>query len=292
MTGGAAGIGGGVSRRLAAAGATVVVNDIDPDLLAAAVADDRGRRRDRRRRAGRHPPTTTPWPPWLARPRSVADGRIDVLVNNVGDYRPNGRFLKTGPDDWNALYALNFEHVLRCTRAIAPAMVERGAGSIVNVSTVEAFRGIPANAVYSAFNAAVNAFTRSLAVELGRDGVRVNAIAPDLADTLQTPAASMLRGRDPEMVRHWVPLGRFGQPDDYGDVVVFLAIRHGALRHRPCHPRRRRDPGRQRLVPASRRTGLDQSPRRALSAARPRISGGAASRRRRGCRRRHGGSSR
>jgi 2-hydroxycyclohexanecarboxyl-CoA dehydrogenase len=155
--------------------------------------------------------------------RSVADGRIDVLVNNVGDYRPNGRFLKTGPDEWSALYAMNFEHVLRCTRAMAPAMVDRGSGSIVNVSTVEAFRGIPANAVYSAFNAAVNAFTRSLAVELGRDGVRVNAIAPDLADTLQTPAASMLRGRDPGLVRHWVPLGRFGEPEDYGDVVVFLA---------------------------------------------------------------------
>jgi 2-hydroxycyclohexanecarboxyl-CoA dehydrogenase len=153
----------------------------------------------------------------------VADRRIDVLVNNVGDYRPNGRFLKTGPDEWNALYAINFEHVLRTTRALAPAMVERGTGSIVNVSTVEAFRGIPANAVYSAFNAAVNAFTRSLAVELGRHGVRVNAIAPDLADTLQTPVASMLRGRPPDMVRHWVPLGRFGHPDDYADVVVFLA---------------------------------------------------------------------
>ncbi len=222
VTGGAAGIGGGVSRRLAEAQATVVLNDIDPDLLAAAVAeiDAAGGtaiavpgdiRRDETVAA-------------VARTAgSVAGGRIDVLVNNVGDYRPNGRFLKTGPDEWNALYALNFEHVLRCTRAMAPAMVERGAGSIVNVSTVEAFRGIPANAVYSAFNAAVNAFTRSLAVELGRDGVRVNAIAPDLADTLQTPAASMLRGRDPEMIRHWVPLGRFGQPDDYGDVVVFLA---------------------------------------------------------------------
>jgi NAD(P)-dependent dehydrogenase (short-subunit alcohol dehydrogenase family) len=77
--------------------------------------------------------------------------------------------------------------------------------------------------VYSAFNAGVNAFTRSLAVELGRKGVRVNAIAPDLADTLQTPAEMMLAGRDEALVRNWVPLGRFGQPDDYGDVVVFLA---------------------------------------------------------------------
>jgi NAD(P)-dependent dehydrogenase (short-subunit alcohol dehydrogenase family) len=148
---------------------------------------------------------------------------VDVLVNNVGDYRPNGRFLRTTEDDWHALYAVNLEHVFRLTHAIAPAMAERGKGSIVNVSTVEAFRGIPANAVYSAFNAGVNAFTKSLAVELGRDGVRVNAIAPDLADTLQTPAEAMLRGRPPEMTRHWLPLGRFGQPDDYGDVVLFLA---------------------------------------------------------------------
>jgi NAD(P)-dependent dehydrogenase (short-subunit alcohol dehydrogenase family) len=222
VTGGGGGIGRGVSRRLAAAGATVVVNDIDRGLLDEVVADIEATGSPAVAVPGdiRRPDTVTTLAEAAA---AVAGGRIDVLVNNVGDYRPNGRFLKTGPDDWAALYALNFEHVLRCTRAIAPAMVERGAGSIVNVSTVEAFRGIPANAVYSAFNAAVNAFTRSLAVELGRDGVRVNAIAPDLADTLQTPVASMLRGRDPNMVRHWVPLGRFGQPDDYGDVVVFLA---------------------------------------------------------------------
>jgi NAD(P)-dependent dehydrogenase (short-subunit alcohol dehydrogenase family) len=222
VTGGAAGIGGGCSRRLAAAGATVVINDIDPRLLASTVGEIEAAGGTALGLPGdiRAEDTVTAL---TEAGRSVADGRIDVLVNNVGDYRPNGRFLKTGPDEWNALYAVNFEHVLRCTRAMAPAMVAAGSGSIVNVSTVEAFRGIPANAVYAAYNAAVNAFTRSLAVELGRHGVRVNAIAPDLADTLQTPAASMLRGRDPDMVRHWVPLGRFGAPDDYGDVVVFLA---------------------------------------------------------------------
>jgi NAD(P)-dependent dehydrogenase (short-subunit alcohol dehydrogenase family) len=222
VTGGAAGIGGAVSRRLAAEGATVVVNDIDDALLAACTSDITA--------AGgavvacpgdiRDAETVERVAETAA---AVDDGRIDVLVNNVGDYRPNGRFLKTDPEQWEALYALNLEHVFRCTRAMAPAMVARRSGSIVNVSTVEAFRGIPANAVYAAFNAGVNAFTKSLAVELGRDGVRVNAIAPDLADTLQTPAASMLRGRDPSLIRSWVPLGRFGEPDDYADVVVFLA---------------------------------------------------------------------
>jgi 2-hydroxycyclohexanecarboxyl-CoA dehydrogenase len=222
ITGGAGGIGGGTARRLATEGATVVVNDVDEGALSATVAEIT--------RAGG---SAVPVPGDIRLSPSVAtladaahaqaDGRIDVLVNNVGDYRPNGRFLRTTEEDWAALHALNFEHVLRCTRALAPAMVERGSGSIVNVSTVEASRGIPANAVYSAYNAAVEAFTRSLAVELGGEGVRVNAIAPDLADTLQTPAETMLRGRDPSLLRSWVPLGRFGEPADYADVVLFLA---------------------------------------------------------------------
>ena len=224
VTGGAAGIGGGITRRFAAEGAVVVVNDIDDDLLATALADVEaagaraiGVGGDIRQASTVERLTQAAF--------DVDGGRVDVLVNNVGDYRPNGRFLTTDPDAWRALYEINLGHVFACTHAIAPAMVARGSGSIVNVSTVEAFRGIPGNAVYSAFNAGVNAFTRSLAVELGREGVRVNAIAPDLADTLQTPEAAMRRDRDPAMWRSWLPLGRPGQPEDYGDVVVFLASR-------------------------------------------------------------------
>ena len=222
VTGGGGGIGGGVSRRLAGEGATVVVNDIDQGLLAGTVADIEETGATVLPVVGdiRAQATIDE----LARVASSVDkGRVDILVNNVGDYRPSGRFLATSSKEWDALYAINLEHVFRCTRAMAPGMVERGSGSIVNVSTVEAFRGIPNCAVYSAFNAGINAFTRSLAVELGPSGVRVNAIAPDLADTLQTPATLMLRGRDVGMVRHWSPLGHFGQPDEYADVVVFLA---------------------------------------------------------------------
>ena len=215
VTGGGAGIGGGIARRLAAAGAVVVINDIDGDAAhgnAERIAGAGGRCEvvvgDIRE------------PEVVDR---VCAAGADVLVNNVGDYRPFGRFVKTTEDDWHGQYAINFEHVLRCTHRVLPGMVDRRRGSIVNVSTVEALRGIPGHAVYSAYNAAVVAFTRSLAVEVGRHGVRVNAIAPDVADTPQTTAESKLRGRDPALVASWVPLGRFGDPDDYGDVVVFLA---------------------------------------------------------------------
>jgi 2-hydroxycyclohexanecarboxyl-CoA dehydrogenase len=222
VTGGAGGIGEGIARSLHGAGATLILNDINETRLAALA--------DELRATGTAPHLV----PGDIRDEStvtrvaetasgVDDGRVDVLVNNVGDYRPPGRFFKTTPAEWHALYAINFEHVLRLTHAIAPLMVANGCGSIVNVTTVEAHRGIPRNAVYSAYKAAIWAFTRSLAVELGNDGVRVNAIAPDMADTFQTPATMMLGDRDPALVRCWIPLGRFGEPADYGDVVLFLA---------------------------------------------------------------------
>ncbi len=222
VTGGAAGIGGGISRRFAAEGATVVLNDIDAGLLAAAVADIEaigaravGVHGDIREQA-----TVDR----LADAALAVDGgRVDVLVNNVGDYRPNGRFLKTGPDDWRALYDINLGHVLACTRAIAPAMVERRSGSIVNVSTVEAFRGIPNQVVYSAFKAGVTQFTKSLALDLGNDGVRVNAIAPDLTETIQVPYSAWVKPEQEELIPTWVPVGRFGTPDDIAGCAVFLA---------------------------------------------------------------------
>lgn len=223
VTGGGAGIGGGISRRLARAGATVVLNDVDAAVAERAAGDIRDAGGRCRVVVGDIcDPAVVAAVAEAA--TAVADGRVDVLVNNVGDFRPASRtFLHSTEEQWQALYEINLLHVFRLTHALLPVMVERRSGAIVNVSTVEAFRGIPGHAVYSAFNAGVSAFTKSLAVEVGRYGVRVNAIAPDLADTPQTPAAAMLRGRDPALIRTWLPLGRFGTPDDYAAVVEFLA---------------------------------------------------------------------
>ena len=223
VTGGGAGIGGGVSRVLAGEGAVVVMNDIDASIAAENVAriEAAGGRAvavigDIRDKAT------------VERLREVAlevgEGRIDVLVNNVGDFRfGGGLFVNTTEEGWLDQYRITLEHVLRCTHAFLPVMQAQGSGAIINNSTVEAIRGIPYNSIYSAMNAGVIAFTKSLAIEVGRDGVRVNCIAPDMADTLQTPADTMLRGRDPELIGSWIPLGRFGRPDEYGTVVLFLA---------------------------------------------------------------------
>jgi 2-hydroxycyclohexanecarboxyl-CoA dehydrogenase len=223
VTGGALGIGGATSRRFAAAGDHVVINDIDAGA-AHTLADEI--------RAAGGTCTVVPGDiteagaltALMAAIDAIDSGRVDVLVNNVGDFRPASPiFLKSTPEQWQRLHELNLGHVLRATHAIAPGMVERGRGCIVNLSTVEAFRGIPGHAVYSAYKAGVSAFTKSLAVELAPSGVRVNAVAPDLADTEQTPAELMLAGRDPALIRSWVPLGRFGNPDDYAAVIEFLA---------------------------------------------------------------------
>ena len=151
-------------------------------------------------------------------------GEVDVLVNNVGHYLTTGNdFLANDPNVWDALYATNLRHVLLCTRAFVGGMMERERGSVVNVSSVEAFRAIPNRPVYSAFKAAVTGFTRSLAVDLGNSGVRVNAIAPDLVESIQVPYSEWVPDDQRDRIPSWVPVGRFGTPDDIAGVALFLA---------------------------------------------------------------------
>jgi hypothetical protein len=117
-------------------------------------------------------------------------------VNNVGHFMPGaGPFLRTTEADWEGLYEINLKHILRATHALAPAMVERRSGCIINVSTIETFRGIPGNAIYSTFKTGITAFTRSFALEVARYGVRVNAIAPETTDTDRSVTAGSRRVR-------------------------------------------------------------------------------------------------
>lgn len=222
VTGGALGIGGGISRRFAGDGDHVVLVDIDAEAAAATSAEIAAAGGTTTVLVGDITDDDTV--DRLAALVAEEHGHADVLVNNVGDFRPARSFFAKSPrEQWQRLHELNLWHVFTVTHALLPGMIAQGSGSIVNVSTVEAFRGIPGNAVYSAYNAGVSAFTKSMAVELGPSGIRVNAIAPDLADTPQTTAELMLAGRDPALLRSWLPLGRFGRAEDFAGVVAFLA---------------------------------------------------------------------
>ena len=213
VTGGAGGIGRATSAALAAEGARVHVVDVDAERTEATVAALDG--------ATAHVLDVRDGEA-VAR-LAAAVGRVDVLVNNVGHWVRVLDFLESDADHWDALHQVNFLHVLRVTRAFLPAMVEAGAGSIINVSSIEGVRGYPPDPVYGAYKAAVNHFTRSLAVQVGDRGVRVNAIAPDVTDSLQVPYDRMV----PEAQRHlwprWVPVGRMGVPEDQARIIVFLA---------------------------------------------------------------------
>jgi NAD(P)-dependent dehydrogenase (short-subunit alcohol dehydrogenase family) len=227
VTGGGAGIGRAIVEAYAALGASVVVAEIDATRL-----EDVGRwlATHGKENGVDH---------WATRADVREDGQVaavvagieqrfgglDVLVNNVGDFLLNIKpFEQTAPEEWDALYSINLRHVFAVTRATIPLLrrAQRGA-SIINVSTIEAFRGIPCCAVYSAFKSAITGFTKSLALELGPAGIRVNAIAPETTETEQVKPSLFIQPQYREHIPRWIPLGRFGLPSDVAGCAVFLA---------------------------------------------------------------------
>jgi NAD(P)-dependent dehydrogenase (short-subunit alcohol dehydrogenase family) len=222
VTGGGGGIGAATSRLFAQHGAHVVIADIDLDSAhrtAETISESGGSAiafgtdvRDADQVDG------------LARSVLERHNRVDVLVNNVGHWlRHPGAFIDTDPQLWDELYRINLHHVFLVTHAFLPAMIDRHAGAIVNVSSVEGLRGYPEDPVYAAFKAAVIHFTRSLAVQVGRDGVRVNAIGPDVTESLQVPYSQWLSAQEQQQWPQWVPVGRMGLPEDQARVILFLA---------------------------------------------------------------------
>jgi NAD(P)-dependent dehydrogenase (short-subunit alcohol dehydrogenase family) len=220
VTGGGGGIGRGIVERFVGDGASVVFVENDADRARATEADVG---------EGSVAIVADVREPGTAEAAVVAAldefGRLDVLVNNVGHYgRGRKAFHEQADEEWDELYRVNLGHVFTWSRAVLPTLLEQGdGGAIVNVSTIEAFRAIPTRAVYSAFKSAITGFTRSLAVEYARHRIRVNAIAPDVTETLQVPYSQWVGPDEQHMIPAWVPLGRFGQPRDVAGVAVFLA---------------------------------------------------------------------
>ena len=145
--------------------------------------------------------------------------RIDILVNNAGITK-DGFLTKLGPEEWDAVIAVNLTGVYNCTRAVAPVMINQGSGRILNASSVVGLYGNMGQANYAASKAGVIGLTRSWAKELGRKGITVNAVAPGFIITDMTAKVPQ---KVLDLMAEKTPLGRLGQPRDVACAYLFLA---------------------------------------------------------------------
>jgi NAD(P)-dependent dehydrogenase (short-subunit alcohol dehydrogenase family) len=226
ITGGARGIGAGIARGYASYGARVVIADRKGDATQSIEASLReqgydvlGVECDVRDGAA---------VAMLVERTLERFGAIDGLVNNVGGVylgpgrSPSRPFLEQDEADWDDSYRLNLKSMFLCTSAVGKAMVEQGrGGSIINIASSEALRCAPNFAPYAAYKAAIVNFTRSLALELSRDRIRVNCIAPDAIPT-ETLSRAFPHLAEDAAYAHHVPLGRAGTVDEVAEVAVFL----------------------------------------------------------------------
>lgn len=219
VTGGAGGIGAATCRRLAAEGARVAVTDLDRER-AREVADELD--------GGAYELDVSSTDSVRAAIKAIeADlGPIDVLVNNAG-YDEWGFFVKTDPEHWRRVLAVNLDGVLTTTHAVLPGMQERRRGRIVNVASEAGRMGSSGSAVYSAAKAGVIGFTKAVAIEAAKYGVTCNAIAPGPIETpLLMAAPEALGDLGKRLVDNMIGatvLRRLGQPDEVAAVIAFLA---------------------------------------------------------------------
>lgn len=146
-------------------------------------------------------------------------GKIDIVVNNAG-ISASEPLYNYDPANFDKIMQLNVNSCFYTVRAAAPIMKENGGGVIINTSSMVSIHGQPAGAGYPASKFAVNGLTKSLARELAKDNIRVNAVAPGVTDTDMVAAL-------PEQTRQYItstiPLGRIGTPQDVANAFLFLA---------------------------------------------------------------------
>lgn len=224
VTGGAQGIGEGISRALARAGLHVAVADLNLDAAtttANAITAEGGTAI-----AVQVDVTDT-----AAVAAAIADtearlGAISVVVNNAGwdDFMP---FLATDEAFWDKILNLNFKGALRVCHAVVPGMVERGHGRVINIGSDAGRVGSSLEAVYSGAKGGIIAFSKTLAREVATKGVTVNTVCPGPTDTPALRAFANASGDDADKViagmTRAVPMKRLGNADDVGAAVAFFA---------------------------------------------------------------------
>ena len=216
VTGASRGIGAATARALDRAGARVALCGRDREALDKVAADLD------------HAPVVllsdladATAPVELATGALAALGSVDILVNNAAT-AARLPTVELDAELIDAMYAVNVRAPLLLIAALLPSMIERQRGSIINLSSVSGVVGTPNRAAYAATKGAVDAATRSLAMELGPQGIRVNSVAPGVVDTALWAKNKAIPGVI-ERIESQTPLRRWSQPDDIADVIVFLA---------------------------------------------------------------------
>jgi len=217
VTGGGQGIGAGIARRLASDGFAVAVADIAAES-ARATAEEIDASGGRAMAVCVDVTDAASVSAAIEAVRATL-GAVDVLVNNAGVVRI-GSFLRMDEDDWDAVMDVNVKGVFLVTRAVAPSMVQRRHGRIVNLASIVAYRVFGPYAAYHASKAAVVGLTQAFAMELAGKGVTVNAVAPGI---IETPILDALGSQDRRMQPSAIPAGRLGEPADIAGCVSFLA---------------------------------------------------------------------
>jgi len=216
VTGASRGIGAATARALDAAGARVALAARSVDELRAVGA------------ALSNDPVVLPCD--LSGPAAVEAlasralevlGAVDILVNNAG-LAVRQPAAETDAALVDRVFAVNVRAPLLLIAALVPSMTERGQGCVINLSSVSALIGTPRRAVYAASKAALDAASRSLAVDLGPCGIRVNNVAPGVVDTALWAKNKAVPGVVEE-IEQLTPLRRWGRSEDIADVIVFLA---------------------------------------------------------------------
>jgi len=215
ITGGAAGIGQAVARRLVDSGARVALWDRDPQALEAA-------------KAPLGPATVTlaldvadaGAVDRAAREAAAALGAIDVLVCSAGITGPNTTVWDYPVDEWKRVFDVNVHGLFYCNRAIVPHMRAKNYGRIVNMASVAGKEGNPNASAYSASKAAVIALTKSLGKELATTGIRVNCVTPA---AVRTAIFDQMTQAHIDFMLSKIPMGRFGTVDEIASLVCWLA---------------------------------------------------------------------
>jgi NAD(P)-dependent dehydrogenase (short-subunit alcohol dehydrogenase family) len=159
-------------------------------------------------------------------------GRIDVLVNGAGIVGTTGTVLDTPVEVWDDVLAVNARGLFLCSRAVLPAMIERGGGVIVNVASIAGLVGVRDRAAYCASKGAAIAITRAMAIDHVHQGIRVNCVCPGSIDTPWVDRL-LAASTNPEATRAEIvarqPMGRMGTPEEIAAGVAYLASDEAAF---------------------------------------------------------------